>query len=409
MSSWFKKILGGKTEPAPAKNGDLFPTESRAFLADPYPFYENLRRNHPIYRNPDGVWILSRYADIKAALNHKSLGNRPSRFSTLHPSKSDRFVCANLANNIMPFLDGPAHKKQRRHIAKVFTQEMKAIAPQLDSLAEEAVAELPLKFRVIENLAHPFAIKVICTILGIPAEPKLREWSSSFIYLFTKIPSAEVREQIDAHLTQFRNWIREELQKDNHTGVIAGLAELVKSGELSEIVAIDSMILLFADGLENVDSGIGTAILLFTQHPEQWQKLREDESLLATAAAECLRYDSPAQFIARTCLEDFEWLEEEFKKDITVILLLASSNRDEEIFNHADTFDISRTHNPHLSFGQGKHSCLGAKLVELELRAILSALKTNTLSFELKKEITWQNRKGHRWMEEGHFIRCLDG
>ena len=405
MPNWFKKILGGKDEPAPAEDGDLFPTESPAFLADPYPFYEKLRKEHPVYRTADGVWVLSRYADIKEALDHEFLGNRPSRFSTLHPSKADKFVCANLANNILPFLDGPIHKEHRRHVAKVFTKEMKAIVPQLDALAEEAVADLPLEFEVIEDLGHPFAIKVICTILGIPVDPKLRDWSSSFIYLFTKIPSAEVREQIDEHLTQFRDWLRDYMKGDNLTGVIAGFKELVDEGELSEIVAIDSMILLFADGLENVDSGIGTAVLLFAQHPEEWQKLCNDESLLDTAPAECLRYDSPAHFIARTCLEDFEWLGQEFKKDITVILLLASSSRDSEVFENPDTFDIARSHNPHLSFGQGKHSCLGGKLVELELRAILGALRKATTTFELKNEITWQNRKGHRWMEKGIFAR----
>jgi cytochrome P450 len=121
------------------------------------------------------------------------------------------------------------------------------------------------------------------------------------------------------------------------------------------------------------------------------------------AVDEVLRFESPAQYIARTCLEDFEWEGNQFKKDITVILLLASANRDEQAFPDPARFDITRSPNPHLSFGRGKHSCLGSNLVELELAAILTALRKKFSGFELIGEIKWQNRTGHRWMEEARF------
>ncbi|MGC6564186.1 MAG: cytochrome P450, partial [Akkermansiaceae bacterium] len=114
-------------------------------------------------------------------------------------------------------------------------------------------------------------------------------------------------------------------------------------------------------------------------------------------------FESAAQYIARTCLEDFEWQGHQFKKDISVILLLASANRDEEVFPEAGTFKIDREAKSHLAFGQGKHSCLGGRLVEMELAAILGALRETSEGFELASEIKWQNRTGHRWMEEGVF------
>lgn len=402
MASWLKKILRG-TAKLPQEPTNLFPSDRQEFYNDPYPFYDTLRNEQPFYRTPDGAWVISRHSDIKIALDHPSLGNRPSRFSTLAPAKSDQFVCASLANNIMPFLDGIPHKEQRRQVARIFQKEVKAFTPKLTDLATSAVANLSDEFQVIAEFAHPFAITMICEILGIPPDPRLRTWSASFFYLFTKIPTAEVRSEVDRHLTEFREWILSCFHAPQQTGVLAELSTLIQTDQISQAVAIDTIILLFADGLENVDSGIGNALYSFSKHPSEWTKLCQEPSLLNSAVAEILRYESPAQYIARTCLDDFEWHGHQFKKDISVILLLASANRDEDTFSRASEFNISRTPNPHLSFGHGKHSCLGSRLVELELAAVLQALSHKFTSFRLIGNITWQKRTGHRWMEEATF------
>lgn len=402
MASWLRNILGNRDR-SPELLEDFFPNDQQAFHDDPYPYYRRLREKAPFYRTPEGVWVLSRYRDIKEALDHPSLGNSPSRFSTLNASKSNRFVCASLANNIMPFLDGIPHKEQRRQVARVFQKEVKTFLPRLDELARDAVAKLGSEVRIIRDFAHPFALQMICEILGIPVDGRLREWSGSFFYLFTKIPTAEVREEVDRHLTDFRHWVDACLDHPHPTGVLAALSSLVEAGELDRQVAVDTIILLFADGLENVDSGLGNAFLAFAQNPSQWERLRADESLVTSAVAEILRFDSPAQYIARTCLEDFEWQGHHFKKDLTVILLLASANHDDEVFPSPGQFDIARTPNPHLSFGHGKHSCLGSRLVESELAAILKPLRTKVSSIKISGDIRWQTRTGHRWMEEGTF------
>lgn len=321
----------------------------------------------------------------------------------MNASKSDRFVCASLANNIMPFLDGLPHKEQRRQVARVFQKEFKAFLPRLTALAEEAVAALHEEVKVIHDFAHPFALKMICEILGIPVDERLRVWSGSFFYLFTKIPSAAVREEVDEHLSAFRSWVIACFRTPDKSGVLAALSDLVQAGDLPEPVAVDTIILLFADGLENVDSGIGNALLAFARNPSEWDKLRGKENLIPRAVEEILRYDSPAQYIARTCLEDFSWQGHHFKKDLTVILLLASANHDPEVFDSPESFNLSRSPNPHLSFGHGKHSCLGSRLVEHELTAILFALRKRVRKIILAGEIRWRTRTGHRWMEEGHF------
>ncbi|MDB2673472.1 cytochrome P450, partial [Akkermansiaceae bacterium] len=125
MARWLKKIFGSDTDPVKDTH-DLFPNDCQEFYDNPYPYYEKLRTAEPFYRTTDGAWVISRYQDNKTALDHPALGNTPSRFSTLSPGKSDRYVCANLANNIMTFLDGTPHKEQRRAVARIFQKEVKS-------------------------------------------------------------------------------------------------------------------------------------------------------------------------------------------------------------------------------------------------------------------------------------------
>ena len=394
------RALWGAADTAVPEN--LFPIESESFYRNPYPFYERLRKEPPFYRSADGMWVLSRYEDNVEALRHKELGNSPSRFSTLHQSKRDRFVCADVANNIMPFLDGPSHEHHRKIIGKAFRESVKPIASQLDEIADKYVGALSSKFEVMSDLATPFAMELICRILGIPVDEKLKKWSENFFYLFTQIPSVELRSKLDENLAEFREWLLE-VMRGNCQGLAKILISAVDRKDLDEAVAVDSMILFFADGLENVDSGIGNLLYAFASNPEEWSKLRADVSLLPGAVAECLRFESPAQYIARTCLSDFVWKGREFKKDSNVILMLGSANRDVTVFDEPERFNISRKPNRHLSFGLGRHACLGGSLVEQEFAAILAALRKRFREIRQVSAITWQKRKGHRWMEAGLF------
>lgn len=403
----FKKLkgfFGGKGRVSEPAETDLFPYESDAFYDDPYAFYKRLREEAPFYFMADGTCVLSKTVDIRIALDHPSLGNTPSRFSSLHESKSERFVCAHLANNIMPFLDGPKHKEQRRLIAKIFSKEVKRVSDSLDDCGERFVASLSSSFSVIKDLGTPFALEVICDLLNIERDERLQKWSSFFFYLFTKIPSVEVRDEIDENLTEFRNWLRSQMYRDEmpESGISYELRLAVEGGEIDEIVALDCMILLFADGLENVDSGIGNMLYVFSQHPDQWEMLRNDHGLLEKSVDELLRYESPAHYVARTCLEEFTWNGHSIKKDSNVLLLLGSANRDEDEYLDAEVFDISRDAGS-LSFGVGKHSCLGTNLVKLELTAVLKAMVKHFKEINLQGDVEWQNRKGHRWLEEAEF------
>lgn len=389
-------------ESASLLEAELFPADSEKFLANPYPYYERLRKEAPIHRTHEGFLVLSRYHDVVEALGDGRLGNRPSRYSTLHASKAERFACASLARNIMPFLDGPEHKDQRKIIGRLFQKQVKTLESGLPDIARIHLAKLESEFEVMADFATPFAREVIDTLLGFPPGEEVEKWSDLFFYLFTQIPSAEIRDEVNEALTSFRAWIAPLLESSG-TGLVADFRQAIEGGELTKEVAIDSLILLFCDGLENVDTGVATGFSLFAEHPEEWLKLCQNPELIDSAVAECLRYDSPAQYVARTILEDSEWNGIELKKDFNILLLLGSANRDSEVFPEPNRFDIARSPNPHLSFGRGKHSCLGGKLVEKEMRAVFRKLAIEKRSFERTAAPSWQKRKGHHWIEAAPF------
>ncbi len=388
---------------APEAGCNLFPFEEASFLADPYPHYQRLRAQAPLYRSPHGYWVLARYADVLEALGHERLGNRPSRFSTLHGSKAGRYPCANLAANILPFMDGPEHRAQRGALASLFQRRVRAWAPQLFAFVAEGLAALGEEFEVMGDFATPLARGATRSLLGLPDEARLARWSDHFFYLFTKIPSADLRGEIDSSLSEFRQWGQSLLLESGARGLLRDFQGAIQAGTLTEAVAIDSLLLLYADGVQNVDTGIANALHAFARAPEQWQLLCADEQLLRPAVEECLRFDSPAQFVARTVLEDFEWKGQLLKKDQSVFLLLASANRDEEQFEAPDEFRLERTRGMHLSFGKGRHACLGGNLFELELEAVLAALRKRVFTLQLSSPACWQARSGHRWIESARF------
>lgn len=158
--------------------------------------------------------------------------------------------------------------------------------------------------------------------------------------------------------------------------------------------------LIFADGVENVESGLATAVATFLQHPDQLDLMMRRPELVENAVEECLRHQPPAQFIGRIALEEIEIGARTIRQKDAVILVLASANRDPRVTTDPDRFDIGRKELRHLSFGRGRHSCIGGSLVAKEFQIALRAIFDGSRRISLKhRDITWTARMGHRWPE----------
>ena len=360
-----------------------------------YPLLAALRAHQPIHRNSFGMWVLTRYDDVSEALSNRRLGNAPSPYAVVNARNRDKYICADVANNIIPFMDAPRHSEPRKTIGREFHQHLRANPiDAIDGLADSLVANSPPsgRFDVIGDLGTPLSIAVMCDLLGFPQSDAsdLKAWTESFLYLFSMIPSEEVRIKLDEHLNQFREYTRSVIVKRRlhpENDLLTRLTATVdSSGGLTEAELIDNIMLLFADGIENVDSGLGNAVLALLQHPEQWELLKKHPELLPSAVEECSRYESLAQFIGRVALEDIQLNEQLIKANQAILLVLGSANRDPLKFAAADALDIRRDKNPHVAFGQGKHSCLGASLVRVEMQSAIRAIIKHVPNIALSDE-----------------------
>jgi cytochrome P450 len=386
------------TQDAPLDLDPLAP----AFVSDPYPLLARLRTEEPAHRNSSALWALTRHADIVAALGDPRFGNAPSPYAVVNARNRHRYVCADVANNIIPFLDPPNHDTPRRLIGRAFAKKMRHQPPDLKALAEEFLTPLRgrSEFDVLHDFATPYAVAAIGRTLGVRPEEEslLKEWSHWFFYLFMMIPSHEVRQQLDDALTAFRDYFRGRLAAVHQTPDESLLTGLAESG-LSDAEIVDTCMLLFADGVENVDRAIASGTAVMLRQPGLWQTLTANPEAIPAAVDECLRFESPALFVGRVAREDIELHGRIIPKNAGVLLMLGAGNRDPEVFPAADTFQPDRTPNRHLAFGQGKHSCIGGPMVRLEM---ITAFKALTQAFPnlqpTEAPLEWTPRIGHRWI-----------
>ncbi len=378
-----------------------------AFVADPYPFFRRLREEEPVHRSVMGAWVLTRHADVSAALGDDRLGNAPARYAVVNARNRERYVCADVAAHILPFLDPPEHTAPRLLIARRFHERLRRSPPDFVGIAADLLADWEgHEVRdVVADFASPLAVSVIASVLGVPLRDvrELERLSESFFYLFAAIPSREVREQLDTALTDFRSHLREVI-RDRRANpaddLVSDLLSVHGEGPLTEAQLVDNCMLLFADGVENVDRAIGNAVHTLLTHPDQFQLLRERPDLVPSAVEECLRFESPGQYIGRIAKADIELHGVTIPESSMVLLALGSANRDPDVFEHPDVFDISRRTSGHLAFGRGRHSCVGGALVALEMGAALVALMQETSELRLATDaVRFVPRPGHRWVE----------
>ncbi|MCP5043308.1 MAG: cytochrome P450 [bacterium] len=387
----------------------VFDPFAPSYIENPYPTYAALRQHDPVHRSSSGLWVLTRYDDVASALENPSLGNQPSAYALLNERNRSRYVCADVANSILPFLDAPKHTAPRKLIGRTFNGNLRRQALDMSGIADRLLE--PYRERgsieLVGDFGLPYTMALVGQLLGVPEDDydHLKECSEWFFYLFAPMPSDEVRVRVDKALIEFRRYFAAligERRRAPRGDLVSELISAEVSGHrLGEAELIDTCMLLYADGVENIDSGFALAVLALLDHPEQLERLKRHPELMGHAANELLRYDTPAHFLARTAREDLSIRGREIHENDGVLLMLASANHDPEQFANPDTLDIGRDPNLHLSFGRGRHSCIGATfattLFTAGLRAIVEGLPDFAVASSERK---WIPRLGHRWLAE---------
>jgi cytochrome P450 len=351
---------------------DLF---DGAFWRDPYPAYTQLRDDAPVRRveRADGVvWLVSRYADVRAALVDPRL-SKDWRY-TLPPEQRAAHPATPVP--MMILMDPPEHTRLRKLVSRVFTlRRMEALRPRVEQVAAELIDGLRAENSVdiMASYAFLLPVLVICELLGVPPTDRDRfaAWSNAMVDDETQDASMTAAANLHGYLSELIATKR--AHPDD--ALISALIEDADDDQLThdELVAM-AMLLLIA-GHETTINLIGNGLLALLTHPDQLDLLRHRPELLPSAIEEFLRWDSPIHSTpARFAAEDVEYAGVTIPAGSVVILSLAAANRDPSRFADPAELHVDRDGGGHAAFGHGLHHCLGAQLARIEGQEAIGAL-----------------------------------
>jgi cytochrome P450 len=362
------------------------------FATDPYPAYAWLREHAPVHRAtlPSGVeaWLVTRYADARQALADQRLSKNPGHHSerAAH-GKGKVGIPGERSANLMTHLlniDPPDHTRLRRLVSKAFTpRRVAAFEPRVRELADQLIDAFAERGEadLIHEFAFPLPIYAICDLLGVPSEDQddFRDWAAMMLR-----HGGAPRGGVGRAVKKMRGYLAELIHRKREDLGDDLISDLIRASDHGEHLteneaAAMSFILLFA-GFETTVNLIGNGTYALLRHPDQRARLHEaldrgDETWLAGAVEELLRYDGPVEMATwRFATEPLEIGGQRIAAGEPVLVVLAAADRDPDRFPDADVLDLARVDNQHLGYGHGIHYCLGAPLARLEGQTALSAL-----------------------------------
>jgi cytochrome P450 len=364
---------------------DIYATEA---IVDPYPHYARMRALGPVVWLPRlRVYALPRYVECKAVLrDDKTFAS--GHGVALNPV-SNRLSDGTTLNS-----DGAEHDRRRKLVAhRMLPRALRAISANVDAQAGAVVDAAVARGTVdgVADLATALPMAVVPDLVGWPrsARAHLIDWGGATFDILGPA-NRHAAKAIPNTLRMLRfakRVVRERAMLDGSLGHDVLLA--ADEGQLTHAEAAALMIDYLAPSIDTTMSAISNALHLFATHPEQWQLLKADPSMLNGALNEIIRYESPLRAFSRKVLVDSEFDGAVVPAGARVLVMYASANRDEREWDRPDVFDIRRDAARHLGFGNGTHACAGQGLARLEATAMLTALLERVDRIELAGTPEW--------------------
>lgn len=368
------------TTAAPASDIDLFADE---ILVDPYPTYAALRELGPVVHLPvNDVYALTRYETIRAAL-----GDWESFSSTaigFNPMVNDALTGTSLRS------DPPEHTTLRATLSENLTpRALRGLGTQIEAKADALVARLAAggSFEAIDELAREFPLEIVADLIGFTGEVKanMMRWGQAAMEVIG--PMNHRTQESFPIAGELYGWCSTVTAGDLAEGSIGrGIFDAEARGAIPEGSAGHIIHQYLGAGVDTTIASIGNIVALFGRHPEQFELVRQDASLIPAAFAEVLRYWAPVHAWGRRVTRDTEIDGVAIPAGAQVAILFGAGNRDERHYENADVFDITRNPVDHLSFGYGPHGCAGQGLAKLEAHAVIRALAAHVGSFSIGDE-----------------------
>jgi cytochrome P450 len=386
---------------------DVISPEAYGAAGYPHAAWARLRREAPVFlveqKGFDPFWAITRHADIV------SISKQPERFvnaprmtmmhNSVRPPEAVRkdpgfkSMIRTLLN-----MDNPDHRTYRKLVSGWFTpraiqrleRRVEAIVGGILDDLETRQAQGTCDF--VAEIAARVPLRVIAEILGVPHEDEgfVLRLSNQGIGAQDpefQVEGKSVREARRAALIELFAYFsdlaeqRRAQPRDDLATVLANAS--VNGAPLPQIELLSYFGLIAVAGHETTRNATSGGMAALLDHPDQWRRLRDDPSLVGSAAEEILRWTSPVIQFTRTAIEDTEIRGRQVRSGDVLVVFYPSANRDEEVFDNAHRFRVDRDPNPHIAFGIGEHLCLGAHLARLELREIFRQLAQRLQAIEL--------------------------
>jgi cytochrome P450 len=347
---------------------DLFSDE---VMLDPYPYLADLRELAAVvYMEPSNLWALTRYEHNRAAMaNWKVFSSRSVAFND---TMNQVLVGTSLAT------DPPDHRALRKVLMeRLSPRALRDVEADIAAVADRMVADLLERgsFEAMDDLARALPLTVVADLIGVQGAVRenMLVWGEAAFNCLG--PMNERTAQSFPIAGELFQW-SVECKADDLTDGSLGRAifDAADRGDIPHETCGMIIHQYVAAGMDSTITALGNAIYLLATHPDQFDLMRRDRSLIPAAFNEIMRYESPIHAFGRFMTEDFEIEGTVIPAGSQAVLLYGAANRDPRHYEEPDVFRIERDPGDHLSFGHGPHVCAGRGLAKLEIYAVLDAL-----------------------------------
>ncbi|MEC7292436.1 MAG: cytochrome P450 [Actinomycetota bacterium] len=384
----------------------------------PHELWTHLRKESPVYwyaqRGHTPFWAITKHEDIMEVSSQPDIfSNEAGGIIVLNEAQIQSFIEGGSGSPLAQMktiitMDPPEHRSYRKVASGYFTPRG---VTNLDEIVKSSAAaifdELPDEGEVdfIETIAQKHPLRVLATILGINEEQEERLLVITQELFGGEDPDmqrqGEDREAARKELGMEFYMLFDEIIKDRRACPRDDLATMLANAELSDgcplgqLETLGYYLIVFTAGHDTTRNALSGAISAFLDHPDQFERLRQDPSLSKSAVDEIVRWTTPVNYMKRQAVQDYELRGQNIKAGEELALFYCSANRDEDVFEDPFTFDIGRSPNRHLGFGWAEHYCLGAHLAKASMKA---------LTEEMVRRIEWMEPNGERTFISSNFV-----
>ena len=361
------------------------------FHEDPYPYYQRLRDEAPLYHNSElGFWALSRHQDVREGFrNSTTLSNRDG--VSLDPISRGPH-----ASKTMSFLamDDPAHLRLRTLVSKGFTpRRIRELEPRVTELAVSHLDTMLEKATdgtvdYVAEFAGKLPMDVISELMGVPLEDRdgIRAMADGVMHRedgVNDVPQSAIEASINL-MVYYQDMIAQRRKKSQDDLTTALLEAEIDGDRLTDEEVLGFLFLMVIAGNETTTKLLANAAFWGHRNPDQLTPVYQDLDKIPLWVEETLRYDTSSQLLARVVAGELTLYDTTIPDGDILLLLPGSAHRDERVFDEPDNFVIGRDIGSNLlSFGSGAHFCLGAHLARMEARVALAELFKRISGFEV--------------------------